>query len=70
MIDGENFFDQLVKINFRTYDNIRNIVTGQGDDYATGYFQDYPYFKEYCNMVAIDLSKKRIRFWYKSNIAN
>ena len=64
MIDGENFFDQLVKINFRTYDNIRNIVTGQGDDYATGYFQDYPY------LVAIDLSKKRIRFWYKSNIAN
>ena len=28
MIDGKNFFDQLVKIDIRTYDNIRNISTG------------------------------------------
>ena len=28
MIDGKNFFDQLVKNDIRTYDNIRNISTG------------------------------------------
>ena len=28
MIDGKNFFDQLIKNDIRTYDNIRNISTG------------------------------------------
>ena len=31
MID-EKFFDQPVKNDPRTYDNIRKIATGQGDD--------------------------------------
>ena len=33
MIDGRSSFDQPVKNNLRTCDNIRKIVTGQGDDY-------------------------------------
>ena len=36
MIDGKNFFDQPVKSNMRTYDNVRKIATDQGDDYTTG----------------------------------
>ena len=32
MIDGKNFFDQPVQSSMRTYDNIRKIATGQGDD--------------------------------------
>ena len=36
MINGENFFDQPIKNNKVTYENIRKIATGQGDDYATG----------------------------------
>ena len=35
-IDGKNFFDQPVKNNKVTYQNIRKIVTAQGDDYKTG----------------------------------
>ena len=35
MIDGEKFFDQSVKSNVRTYDNIWKIGTGQGDEYTT-----------------------------------
>ena len=34
--DGRNFFDQPVRNNLITYDNIRKIATGQGDDYTTG----------------------------------
>ena len=30
MIDGKNFFDQPVKTDIRTYDNIRKLATGQG----------------------------------------
>ena len=36
MINGENFFDQAIKDNKVAYENIRNIATGKGDDYATG----------------------------------
>ena len=32
MIDRRNFFDQPVKNNLITYDNIRKTATGQGDD--------------------------------------
>ena len=41
--NGENFFDQPIKNNKITYDNIRKIATGQGDDYTTGWLLDYPY---------------------------
>ena len=32
MIDGRNFFDQLINSMTKTYGNIRRIATGQGDD--------------------------------------
>ena len=54
MIDGKNFFDQLLKNDLRTYDVIQKIATGQGDDYSTGCLLDYPYFKEYYKLIAID----------------
>ena len=60
MIDGENFFYKLLKNNLRTYDNIRKITTGQIDDYTTGCLLDYPYFKNYQKMIAIDLSKQQV----------
>ena len=44
--------------NLRTYNNIQNIATGQVDDFTTGCLLDYPYFKEYCELIATDLSKQ------------
>ena len=43
MIDGQNFFDQTIRNHLKTYDNIRKIPTGQGDDYTTGCLLDYNY---------------------------
>ena len=43
----------------KTYENIRKIATGQGDDYATVCLLDYPYFKDHYKMIAIDLSKQQ-----------
>ena len=57
VINGENFFGQLIKNNKITYDNIRKIATGQGDDYTTGCLLDYPYLKDTYKMIAVDLSK-------------
>ena len=59
MIDGRNFFDQPINGMSKTYENIRKITTGKGDDYTTGCLLDYPYFKENYNMIAIDLSKQQ-----------
>ena len=58
MIDGKIFFDQPVKNDRVTYENIRKVATGQGDDYKSGWFLDYNYFKKYYKMIAVDLSKK------------
>ena len=32
----KNYFDQLIRKNKVTYENILKIATGQGDDYTTG----------------------------------
>ena len=58
MINGEKFFDQPIKNNKVTYDNIRKITTDQGDDYTTGCLLDYPYFSDTYKMIAVDLSKQ------------
>ena len=42
-----------------TYDNIRKIATGQGDEYTSGCLLDYNYFKNCYKMIAIDLSKQQ-----------
>ena len=59
MINGENFFDQPIKNNKVTYENIRKIAAGQGDDYTTGCLLNYPYFMDTYKMIAVDLSKQQ-----------
>ena len=58
MIKGENF-DQSIKNNKVTYDNIRKIAIGQGDDNTTGCLLDYPYFANTYKMIAVDLSRQQ-----------
>ena len=55
----KNVFDQPVRNNKVTYENIRKIATGQGGDYITGCLLDYNYFKNYYKMIASDLSRQR-----------
>ena len=59
LINGENFFDQPIKNNKVTYENIRKIATGQGDDYTTGCLLDYSYFADSYKMTAVDLRKQQ-----------
>ena len=58
MINGENFFDQPIKDHKVTYENIRKVATGRGEDYTTGCLLYYPYFKDSYKMIAVDLSKQ------------
>ena len=59
MINGENVFDQPIKNNKVTYENIKKIATVQGDGYTTGCLLDYSYFADTYKMIAVDLSKQQ-----------
>ena len=59
-VDGKNIFDQPINNDTKTYENIRKIATGQGDDYATGCLLDYLYFKENYKMIATGLNKQQV----------
>ena len=52
------FFDQPVKNNKVTYENIRRIATGHGDDYTTGCLFYYPYFKGSYKMIPTSINNK------------
>ena len=43
MIDRPKLFDQPVRNNLITYDNIHKIATGQWDDYTDACLLDYNY---------------------------
>ena len=58
MIDGRNFFDQPIKKDPKTSDNIRKNSTGRGDHFTVGCLLDFPYFKKYYKLIAVDLTKQ------------
>ena len=51
------FFNQPLKNNKVTYENIREIATCQGDDYTMGCLLDYAYFRDNYKMIAKNLIK-------------
>ena len=51
--------DQPVKNDKLTYENIKKIATGQGDDYTSGCVSDYAYFRDIYKMIAIALCKQQ-----------
>ena len=59
MIKGKKLFDQPITNDKITYENIRKIASGQGDDYTTGCLLGYPYFKDSYKMTTVDLSKQK-----------
>ena len=59
LIDGRMFYDQSINDKIKKYDEIRKIVTGQGDDYTTGYLLDYQYFLKYYQLIAVDVRKQK-----------
>ena len=56
----ENFRNMCIKVyELITYENIRKVAKGQGDDYTTGCLLDYSYFADTYKMIAVDLSKQQ-----------
>ena len=46
LIDGRNFYDQLINGLIKEYDEVRKVSTVHSDDYTTGSLLDYAYFKD------------------------
>ena len=57
--DVRNFFDQPINDDIKTYENIRKIATGQGDDCTTDFLLDYHCSKENYKVITIDLRKQQ-----------
>ena len=53
IIDGKKLFWLTIKNDIKTYENMRKITTGQGDDYTTGCFLDCYYFNKHKMMMMI-----------------
>ena len=59
IINGENFYDQPIDSDIKRYEEIRKVVTGQGEDYTTGCLLEYEYIKNHYKLIAVDLSRKK-----------
>ena len=55
----KSFFDSSVKNDIRTYHNIQQISTGQGDNCAIDCLLCHYYFQEHYKMIATDLGKQK-----------
>ena len=59
LIPERNFYDQPINDLTKQYDEVRKVSAGYGDDYTTGCFLDYAYFKDSCRPIAVDLSEQK-----------
>ena len=60
-VDGRNVFESPINvIDRKGYENLRDIMIGNGDDYTVGSMIDYRYFKDEYKVIGIDLSRQRV----------
>ena len=59
IIDGRNFYDNPIESDIGKYRELKKVMIGKGEDYATGSLLDYDYFKKNYRLVAVDLSKQK-----------
>ena len=55
----EEILRSSIKDSVKQYNEIRKILTGQGDDYTAGCLLDFAYFNKKYRLIAPDLSKQK-----------
>ena len=58
IINGKNFYAQIIDSNIKRYKEIRKLTTGQSEHYTTGCLLDYGYIKNYYRLIAVDMSRQ------------
>ena len=51
--------DRLIDSHIKRYEEIRKLITGQGEDNTTGCLLDYEYIKNHYRLMAVDLSRQK-----------
>ena len=59
IINGKNFYVQPIDSDIKRYEEIRKLITGQGEDYTTECLLDYQYIKNHYRLIAVDLSRQK-----------
>ena len=59
-INGRNLFDQPVNNDIKIHENIQKFSIDQKYNYTSRCLLDYPYFKENCELIPLDLSKQQV----------
>ena len=59
IIDGRNFYDNPIESDNEKYRELKKVMIGKVEDYTTGSFLDFDYFKKHYKLVAVDLSKQK-----------
>ena len=58
IINGKNFFHQLIDSDLKQDEEIRNLTTGQGEDYTTRCLLDYDYIKNLYRLIPVGLIRQ------------
>ena len=53
------FYDQSIDSVVKIYEQIRNLTTGQGEDYTTGGVLEYDYVKNIYKLIAVNLIRQK-----------
>ena len=59
IIDGRNFYDNIIENNIEKYRELKKVKIGNREDYTTGSLLDYNHFNKHYKLVAVDLSKQK-----------
>ena len=59
IIDGRNFYNNLIESDIEKYRELKTVMIGKGEDYTTGSLLDFDYFKKHYKLFAVDLSKQK-----------
>ena len=59
IMDGRNFYDDIIENNIEKYRELKKVMIGNGEDYTTGSLLDYNHFNKHYKLVAVDLSKQK-----------
>ena len=60
LIDGKNFYDQNISDDFKKYEEMKNVMTGRGENFTTESLLDYDYWKNNYKLICCDLSKQKV----------
>ena len=57
IISGNDFHDQAIDSDIKSYEKITKLTTRQVEDYTTGCFLNYEYLKNHSILIAVDLCR-------------